>query len=832
MSSSRAAALASAAMASSRIAQTYPKASPVPTAFLSQSTRHTDRKGKGRAQETVPEEAHEEYEDDGLSSRQRRLSRAARFANTNNSTFTNLPKEWIEMVDEMQKTTHKGQLRIDYAGKQKDQLAGKMRTLKDTRRSVSLHLTTESPFRYAAIASVLRQVRNRLGPDQEGLAEKNNRTWSPTRVVEYSCGAGEGLWAAKDVFGSAGEGSNGIKSYLGIDSNVPTLKSAIDFVKKTMPKSDDSTEEVSSKKEKNVQLNLHGINTSFKPHSNSPDALAGSRYGEDQAPPPDDQGTMVICSYALLHEVADSHRNKLIRTIWKANPTAEVIVFIEEADERGFAALASVREYILGIGAEGFPKETLGFQIRHPDYYDRGLLDEPDLLEASKKVAGEWHVVAPCPHDKPCPLLHDYDFSGPADHPTTRTSSASSPLFHGSTLGMTTCNFTSRLLKPEHTRFAMGQSKPEGSVNYSYLVVRRGPRPSIAAQARLQGGDEDSIISQVEELRRKSQLTKVGDIEEIRAGSKKESMALAEEINEDDFDQTTPGNFDDEQARDELLKMLPQALGREMKQGEETAEMEEAIKLAHDMMKKSAYMAEGAAPDEPANLDGQVDILLTSAFLDQTRQLNTNTEKDVKEALTPEDVEAMNIESYEWPRVIRPAIKKSGHVTFDVCTSHGSIDRFTVSKSSGKQIFQDARKSNYGDLFPHVAFSDEEGVQAAVKSQITRVPSAGTERSGLPATFPKFAEKRPFKLKRLGRMGSAMPSYIAIGADRVSPKRSKVLLNESAKTRRDHTKGDKARRTRDEMDERDERNFRRQRMTPRQQLLELEDEPLREEAYE
>lgn len=819
MASSRAAALASAALASSRLAQTYPRASPVPTATLpSRPSRPTDLKGKGREHhEEVLEEDYEE--DDGLSSRQRRLSRAARFATTNATAFTNPPKDWSELADGAIKRMHKGQIRIDYMGKLKDQRAGKKRVPKDAQRSVGLHLTTASPFRYAAIASVLRQVRNRLGPDQEGLGVDNGRTWTPTRIVEYSCGVGEGLWAAKEVFGTASESSSGLQSYLGIDTHVPLLRCAMDFVKETMPVSEDTAEDGSPAKEQDVQLNLYGIETRFKPHANTPDFISGSSQETlKDLTQSDDQGTMVLCSYALLTQFADTHRAKFIRTIWKAHPSAEVIVFIEEAHERGFAAIASAREYILGIGAKEFPKETLGFQLKHPNYYDRGLLDEEDLVEAAKGVSGEWHVVAPCPHDKPCPLLHDYHFSGPPNTPTTRTSSASSPLFHGSALGMTICSFSTRLLRSEHTRHAMSHTRPEGAANYSYLVLRRGPRPSIAAEAA-QSAAGDKLAAMMQ-LRRGSQKTKIGAIEEIRAGSQKDSVILGEEINEDDTVEAAPGSIDDAEAKAELLKLLPQALGREMDKEEYKPDMDEAMQMAHALMGKSAHMGWGESIDETSSSGEQSDILLTAGFLDQARQLNPVSETEEVKPLQPSDIEAMKIESYEWPRVIRPAIKKSGHVTFDVCNSSGSIDRFTVSKSSGKQIYQDARKATYGDLFPHVGFSDEEGVEAYTKSLITRVPSAGTERSGLPATFKKLHTKQRYKMKRAERLGSSLPSHMAIGADRVSPITNRPLLEDLAKSRRDHTKGDKGGRSRGEKDEPDP--FARHRLTARQELLALE----------
>ncbi|KAK2868000.1 hypothetical protein FQN49_003262 [Arthroderma sp. PD_2] len=53
-----------------------------------------------------------------------------------------------------------------------------------------------------------------------------------------------------------------------------------------------------------------------------------------------------------------------------------------------------------------------------------------------------------------------------------------------------------------------------------------------------------------------------------------------------------------------------------------------------------------------------------------------------------------------WPRVILPPIKRKGHVSIDVCTPAGRIERWTVPRSFSKQAYRDARKSTWGDLWP------------------------------------------------------------------------------------------------------------------------------------
>lgn len=80
---------------------------------------------------------------------------------------------------------------------------------------------------------------------------------------------------------------------------------------------------------------------------------------------------------------------------------------------------------------------------------------------------------------------------------------------------------------------------------------------------------------------------------------------------------------------------------------------------------------------------------------------------------------ALRLEAYSWPRLVFPPLKKSGHIILDSCTAEGEssfgaafgtcnigmitgkIMRLTIPKSQGKQAYYDARKSGWGDIFPH-----------------------------------------------------------------------------------------------------------------------------------
>jgi ribosomal protein RSM22 (predicted rRNA methylase) len=51
------------------------------------------------------------------------------------------------------------------------------------------------------------------------------------------------------------------------------------------------------------------------------------------------------------------------------------------------------------------------------------------------------------------------------------------------------------------------------------------------------------------------------------------------------------------------------------------------------------------------------------------------------------------------PRAILPPLKRRGHVTLDLCTPSGKLERWTVPKSFSRTAYRDARKSKWGDLW-------------------------------------------------------------------------------------------------------------------------------------
>ncbi|KAI5846243.1 37S ribosomal protein-like protein Rsm22 [Morchella snyderi] len=67
--------------------------------------------------------------------------------------------------------------------------------------------------------------------------------------------------------------------------------------------------------------------------------------------------------------------------------------------------------------------------------------------------------------------------------------------------------------------------------------------------------------------------------------------------------------------------------------------------------------------------------------------------------LSPYTMDQLRRYAFTLPRTLFPPIKRHGHVTLDVCTPAGTLERWTVPKSYSRGAFRDARKSRWGDLW-------------------------------------------------------------------------------------------------------------------------------------
>ncbi|KAE8233185.1 hypothetical protein CF326_g1782 [Tilletia indica] len=492
------------------------------------------------------------------------------------------------------------------------------------------------------------------------------------------------------------------------------------------------------------RASLESVSTAFRsaaardpiqPDPSSPFQLHQAAEGEEVEAGPEQ--TLALSSFALSELATDRDRQEHVRRMWKSG--AEVIVVVDHATKRGFASIASARAFLLELGESTFPgarKANNSKEIEVDEDAERlvigdhvfiangakatELMEEEDeeVVEARGQSVGS-HVVAPCPHDRPCPLLHPFKLLG--DH----TKKMNAPLSAASSV----CSFSQRIQMPTYLRKTKHSNRGSEDIQYSYVVVRRGRRPVIESSAvdtkkeaedmassmslsslSLIDGPSDSAYDEdvistsksnsTKTLREGASRTKGGILDQLRQGETMEPIRALEEIS---IESEVDGAEEGQQlggSEEELMDLLPQVLAAELEKGNAALSEEEKTERIAAAMQAVLAAKEPASrkQDTKKAVESEAGPVATTSFL-----FDDEASPDSEPvAIDPKaDEAAMRLESYEWPRLIRPPLKKGGHVTFDACCSSGAIERFTIPKSAGKQAYQDARKSSWGDIFPH-----------------------------------------------------------------------------------------------------------------------------------
>ncbi|KIY46340.1 hypothetical protein FISHEDRAFT_17830, partial [Fistulina hepatica ATCC 64428] len=285
-------------------------------------------------------------------------------------------------------------------------------------------------------------------------------------------------------------------------------------------------------------------------------------HDDDRIPRTQAADTMAISAFHLTSVKDAASKKALIKEMWDSG--AHTIVLIDHNTAEGFGSIVEARQALLKMGERE--------------------MEDPETAEWPIRGC---HVLAPCPHDGKCPLHHPGAIK-------------------------LVCGFEQRLQRPAFVRKTKGSGRGHEDIGYSYVVIRRGPRPSPATTA----------------------LGRIGQF-----GRR--------ELEKDAHTMVKP---------------------RELQQHSEEEHIE--------------------ARAQPSSAEIADDLV--SARLKQ-------------DTLPPAELEvALRAEAYSWPRLVFPPIKNSGHIIIDGCTNEGTkIMRMTIPRSQGKQPFYDARKSHWGDIFPH-----------------------------------------------------------------------------------------------------------------------------------
>lgn len=203
----------------------------------------------------------------------------------------------------------------------------------------------------------------------------------------------------------------------------------------------------------------------------------------------------------------------------------------------------------------------------------------------------------------------------------------------------------------------------------------------------------------------RAENTKAGILDALRAGPKRLEPNVIElgddsvqQIGSDLASSSLGGGEDDSFAKAQLAALLPEILAREAKRsGADSDSLQDAIAQAQAIWSDSVTIAEDAieaaetreaseaeeaaaealelsanfvAASTEAAESGEVAQLLARAdtFEDQFAIPSTD---DLREEFSDADEAAMRREALTWPRLVRPPLKKGGHVTFDACMASG-----------------------------------------------------------------------------------------------------------------------------------------------------------------
>ena len=147
-----------------------------------------------------------------------------------------------------------------------------------------------------------------------------------------------------------------------------------------------------------------------------------------------------------------------------------------------------------------------------------------------------------------------------------------------------------------------------------------------------------------------------------------------------------------------------------------------AVRKGIDARQSEPALMQGEAATRQA-LAGYEDIDVPEQGAGQDQILQQGSTTDIK------------FNPLSLPRLILSPLKRRGHVTLDLCTPSGTLERWTVPKSFSKVAYHDARKTKWGDLWA-----------LGAKTRVPRKPRLGSKAD-------QRMEKEAMLMKKKGKKG-------------------------------------------------------------------------------
>ncbi|OJD34021.1 37s ribosomal protein rsm22 [Diplodia corticola] len=342
------------------------------------------------------------------------------------------------------------------------------------------YLAAVMPGTYAAVTSVLVEVRKRLGTDWiEGLLKKEN---GPL-ILDVSSG-GAGVVAFREILKAEWErmqeASDSPKS-----TPAPTGKASVITGSDTMRR----------------RAARFLENTTFLPRL--PDTILP---GEKVGPKARKVYDIVIAPHSLWSMKEDYMRKAAIQKYWSLlDPRGGILVLIEKGLPRGFEVIAGARALLLDnhIASPG---------ATHVEPQPLDHLDPSNKTRVSRKEEGM--IVAPCTNHAGCPM---YTIPGISRNRKDF------------------CYFKQRFTRPPYLQKLLGaRDRNYEDVQFSYLAVRRGGDMRKGPEGVLQG--EEATLRAFEGLgdRHRNPLQELDDVDD---GAEPE--AAGAEATSESFDPAT-----------------------------------------------------------------------------------------------------------------------------------------------------------------------------------------------------------------------------------------------------------------------------------------------------
>ncbi|CAN6480690.1 unnamed protein product [Victoria cruziana] len=266
--------------------------------------------------------------------------------------------------------------------------------LKYTDNETAAYVAARMPAVYCACHRVLREVSRRLVE------------FTPKKALDFGSGSGSVIWAMHKLWPHSLERINLV------EPSKSMLRASINLLQdvKGLPliQNYESIQALSRKLEKHER-----------------------------------EHDLVVCSYVLGEIPSLKDRITTVRQLWDL--TQDVLVLIEPGTPLGFSIISQMRSHILWMAKRRSKKSNYML-----DEASKEKVEAADSMISSKTDA---FIVAPCPHDGPCPLEN----TGKYCHFVQRLERTSSQ----------------RAYKKERNHTLRGFEDEK----FCYVVIRRGERP-------------------------------------------------------------------------------------------------------------------------------------------------------------------------------------------------------------------------------------------------------------------------------------------------------------------------------------------------------------------